>query len=350
MAVFFFQRISGLHSSDLWVTTRWKWYRIQPNSVAFMSRPFSSFPKTRQPVSSGTLSALIQLQRQDLLTGMVDVAYDDGSQTLLFFNVGTPFVMFYRGEGAWRKVPSSQRPDIFAQPNGKAAIVPLGGDALRMCILALEAGTADSEEILLRPGGFKKHVDEIQARDAASLLWVREEAMQGFILVPGRKVTVQDALVFSPSSILTDGEAIARLTGLEDRLLRISLFEFPDIPSFLREYALRVVFLILAEPALKRFEQLAGDTLVESMGQEVNRYAFHQGWKIQFFGEHVQHRQYFQDVTEATTVYRSLFRMMKQYAHRVVGASLATGLVGEGIGLLPPVYRDIFERQNFLVG
>lgn len=315
-----------------------------------MSRPFSSFPKSRQSVSSGTLSALIQLQRQDLLTGMVDVAYDDGSQALLFFNVGTPFVLFYRGEGAWRKVPSSQWNDIFAQPDGKAAIVPLSGDALRMCLLALEAGTGETEEILLRPAGFRTYLAEVQSRDAASLLWVREEALQGFILVPGRKVRVQDALVFSPSGMQVDAEAISRLTGLEDRLLRISNFEFVDIPSFLREYALRVVFLSLAEPALKRFEQLAGDTLMESMGQEVNRYAFHQGWKIQVFGDQVQHRQFFQDVTEATTVYRSLFRMMRQYAHRVVGASLAAGLVGEGVNLLPPVYRDIFERQNFLAG
>ena len=315
-----------------------------------MSRPFSSFPKTRQPVSSGTLSALIQLQRQDLLTGMVDISYDEGSQALLFFNVGTPFVLFYRGEAAWRKAPASQWPDIFARPDGKAAIVPLGGDALRMCLLALEAGTSESEEILLRPAGFNTYLEEVQARDAASLLWVREEALQGFILIPGRKVPVQDALVFSPSGMQTDGDAIARLTSLDDRLVRMTQFEFTEIPLFLREYALRVVFLTLAEPALKRFEELAGNTLVESMGQEVNRYAFHQGWRIQFFGDRIQHRQFFQDVTEATTVYRSLFRMMRQYAHRVVGATLAAGLVSEGVVLLPPVYRDIFERQNFLAG
>lgn len=315
-----------------------------------MLRTFSSFPKNRQPVSSGTLSALIQLQRQDLLTGLVDVAYEDGSQALLFFNVGSPFVMFFQSDGNWRKVPSAQWTDIFARPGGGAAIVPLGGDALRLSILALEAGASQTEAILLRPTRLKAHMDEVQARDAASLLWVRDETVQGLILVPGRKVPIKDALVFSPSGLQTDGDALATLGGLEVQLLHISQYEFLEFPPFMREYALRVVFLALVEPALKRFEQLAGDTLVESLGQEVNRFAFHQGWKIQFFGEHVQHRQYFQDVGEATTVYRSLFRMMKQYAHRVVGASLATSVVNEGIGQLPAAFRDVFERQNFIAG
>lgn len=313
-----------------------------------MLRTFSSFPKNRQPVTSGTLSALIQLQRQDLLTGLVDVAYEDGSQALLFFNVGTPFVMFFKTEENWRKVPPSQWSDMFARPNGAAAIVPLGGDALRISLLAMEAGSDETEAILIRPAGLRAHMTELKTRDAASLLWVKHEALQAMIIVPGRNVPIQDAVTFSPSGVSTDGEAVANLTGLGDQLLHILQFEYPGFPDFLGEYALRVVFLTLAESSLKRFEELAGDALVDSLGQEVNRYAFHQGWKIQFFGERVQHRQFFQSGTEASAVYRGLFRTMREYAHRVVGGALATGMLSEGLGALPAAYRDVFERQNFI--
>lgn len=315
-----------------------------------MLRTFSSFPKTRQPVSSGTLSALIQLQRQDLLTGLVDVAYGDGSQALLFFNVGSPFVMFFQTEGNWRKVPSSQWSDMFARPDGAAAVVPLGGDALRISLLAMEAGSAQTEAILIRPSGLRAHMAEVKTRDAASLLWVKNEAFQALILIPGRNIPIQDALVFSPSGMATDADAIAQLGKLDDQLLHVSQFEFLEFPSYMREYALRIAFLTLAEPSLKRFEQLAGDTLVESLGQEVNRYAFHQGWKIQFFGNQIQHRQFFRDTTEAATVYRSLFRAIRNYASGVVGAPLAASVVNEGLPLLPAAFRDVFESQNFVAG
>ena len=283
------------------------------------------------------------------MTGLLDVV-SEGEQALLFFNVGSPFVLFHRGETKWRKVPSTQWNDVFARPNGQAAIIPLGGDALRMCLLALEAGAGESEEVLLRPAGFKLYLENVQTRDAATLIWVREEALQGFILVPGRKLPLRDALVFSPAGQKSDADALSMLFKLDDRLLRISQFEFSEFPPFLQEYALRVVFLLLAEPALKRFEQLAGDTLMEALSQEVNRFAFHQGWKIQFFGERVQHRQYFQDVSEAAAVYRSFFRVLKQYAIRVVGAALAGSMAAEGVDSLPATYREILESRNFLVG
>lgn len=315
-----------------------------------MLRTFSSFPKNRRSVTSGTLSALIQLQRQDLLTGLVDVAYEDGSQALMFFNVGSPFVMFFQAEGNWRKVPSSQWTDMFARPDGSAAIVPLGGDALRISLLAMEAGTSATEAILIRPSGLRTHMAELKTREAASLLWVKNEAFQALTLIPGRNIPIQETLVFSPSGMATDADAITQLGKLDDQLLHVSQFEFLEFPSFMREYALRIVFLTLAVPSLKRFEQLAGDTLVESLGQEVNRYAFHQGWKIQFYGNHVQHQQFFRDELEAATVYRSLFRTIRTYANGVVGAPLAASVVNEGLALLPAAFRDVFESQNFVAG
>jgi hypothetical protein len=312
-----------------------------------MQGAFSFFPRDRRPVSSGTLSALIQLQRQDLLTGLVEIAYPGGGQALLFFNLGAPFSMYVQNEGNWRKAPSSQWSDVFAQPHGEASVIPLGGDGLRICLIALESGQGEAEEILLRPAGFEAHLAQVKARETASLLRVRDEAFHGLIVVPGGGMEVQDALVFSPSGVHVDARTLIRLIGVEDRLMRVSQVELTQF-SLMQEYALRMAFLGLAEPAMKRFEQLAGDTLMELLGQEVNTYAYHQGWKIQFFGSQVVHRQFFLDAGEAMVVYRSLFRVVRQYIHRVVGAALAASVVTEGLGKLPPAYRSVFDQRDFL--
>ncbi|MBV6395723.1 MAG: hypothetical protein HFACDABA_01304 [Anaerolineales bacterium] len=309
---------------------------------------FASFPRHRQAVSSGALSALIQLQRQDLLTGLVDVMYGPAEQALLFFNVGAPFALFELREKRWRRVPPSQWSVSFARPDGEAAIVPLDGDALRLALLALETEPSQTETILLRPAGLKAHIGGLRPRDAASLLWVRHETLQAMIFVPGRGLSARDAVVFSPSGASSDEDAFSQLTGMSDQLIRISQIEYAGMPDFLNEYALRVAFLVLAESSLKRFEELAGDTLVESLGQEINRYAFHQGWKIQFFGGRVQHRQFFPSAPEAAAVYRGLFRSMREYAHRVVGGALAASMVREGLQSLPAAYREAFERQDFI--
>jgi hypothetical protein len=47
-------------------------------------------------------------------------------------------------------------------------------------------------------------------------------------------------------------------------------------------------------------------------------------------------------------VYRSLFRVIRHYIHRVVGESLAASIVTEGLGQLPVAYRDIFNQRDFL--
>jgi len=321
-----------------------------PAIIEPMQGFFPTFQKERRPVSSGTLSALIQLQRQDLLTGLLEVVYPGNAQTLLFFNLGAPFAMYVQNEGIWRKILPSQWSDYYAQPNGEAAIIPLGGDGLRTCLMTLESGQGEMEEILIRTAGFAAHLGQVKKRETASLLRVQDEAFHALVVVPGGTVDVQDVLIFSKSGIHTDIRTLTRLIGDEDRLIRVSQTEFPHFPQFMEEYALRVAFVALAEPAMKRFEQLAGDSLMELLGQEVNNYAFHQGWKIQFFGSQVVHRHFFQESGEAVVVYRSLFRMMRQYIHRVVGASLAANVVSEGLGGLPASYREIFNQRYFLAG
>lgn len=313
-----------------------------------MQGSFSSFAKESQPVSSGTLSALIQLQRQDLLTGLVELTYSEGVQALLFFNLGTPFALYsYQGEH-WRKVPNTQWNDVFAQPHGKASVIPLGGDGVRVCLLALESAQGRSEEILLRPGGFLELMKQVKARETVSLLRVRDEALHGLVVVPGRGLGLEDVLVFSPAGIQSDLKSLVRLLGDDDRLIRVSHVEFLPQSELMQEYALKVVFLGMVIPALTRFEQLAGDTLLESLGREVNNYAFHQGWKIQIYGNRVTHRQFFPEPGEALLVYRGLLRVMRHYIHQVVGASLAVNIIKEGVAQLSGTYLDAFQRGNFL--
>ena len=274
---------------------------------------FHSFQANRQPVSSGTMNALIQIQRQDLLTGLVEVTYPGEMQSILLFNLGAPFALYHRTEDNWRKIPASQWGDAYSQANGEAAVIPLSGDGLRMCLMIFESGEGELEEVMLRPAGFAAHLETVKTREMASLLRVRDEAFHGLIVVPGGSVEVQDVLVFTPGGIHYDIKSLMRLIGTEDRLMRLTQVEFPNLPQFMQEYALRVAFLTLSEIALRRFEQLAGDTLVDLLGQEVNNYAFHQGWKIQFFGCRVVHRQFFQEPAEAIVVYHSLFRVVRQY-------------------------------------
>jgi len=313
-----------------------------------MTTFFPTFHSTRRPVSSGMLGAVIQLQRQDLLTGLVDVVYPGGEQALLLFNLGVPIHLFYSDATGTRKILHTQWGDIFGHPNGSAAVLPLGGDSLRLCLMALEADHTQVEELQLRPGGLAKHFELVKAEETVSLFRVRDEAFSGLVAVPGSNVPAQDALVFTAQGVLCDSKAISYLASMEDRLLRITKYE----PSFssgpVQEYALRMAFLALTAPFLGRFEQLAGSALVNSLGREVNNYAYHQGWKIQFFGKQIQHRQFFPEAAESATVYRSIYRLIQGYTQRVVGRALASSLLSESVKYLPAKYRAVFESQNFL--
>jgi hypothetical protein len=313
-----------------------------------MLSSFPTFRSTRQSVSAGTLSALVQLQRQDLLTGLIDIMYPGAEQAFLFFNLGVPFSLYFFDDGEARKILPTQWSDIFARPNGAAAVLSLSGDALRICLMALEADHKETEELLLRPAGLAAHIEQVKAQETVSLLRVRDDAFNGLILVAGSKVAVQDALVFSASGVMSGSKALAHLVSTEDRLLRVTLYEFLPAFDFIQEYALRVAFVALTQPVLVRFEQLAGDMLTDLLGREVNNYAYHQGWKIQFFGNQVLHRQFFSEAAEAAVVYRGLYRVVQHYFQRVVGRALAASMVTEGIGQLPGSYRAALAEHNFI--
>jgi hypothetical protein len=311
---------------------------------------FTFFQKDSRPVTPGTLSALVHLQRQELLTGLVAIAYPGEEQALLLFNLGAPFGLYYLADGVWRKIPSAHWNDIFSLSDGDAVVLPLSGNSLRILLLALESGAKSREEVSLRPAALVAYIEALKRQDAVSILRVRDDDFQGVIVFPGRKLPVQDMVLFSPSGVLVDASGLARLTTVGDRLIRVSKTEFDELPPFLQEYAFRVVFLSLSQSALKRFDEMAGDSLTESLGLEINQYASHQGWQIQFFGKFVSHRQFFSELGEATLVYRSLYKLIRHYLQRVVGAPLASSIVGEGVGHLPISYREVFERQNFIVG
>ena len=315
-----------------------------------MQTPFSFFQRERQAVSPGTINALIHLQRQELLTGLVEASYPEDEQALLFFNLGIPFALYYLADGIWRKIPTAHWNDIFSLSEGEASALPLGGDSLRLLLVALESGSVPVEELTLRPAGLPALIAEEKADKTATLLRVWDDAFQALFILPGRNVPVQDALVFSREGVLTESKALAYFSASQDRLIRASQIKIPDTPKIMDEYALRVAFLAITQSMLARFDELAGDTLTAMLGREVNSYADHQGWNIQFFGDRVSHRQFFQELAEATIVYRSLYRIIKNYVQRVVGGTLATNILNDGVRLLPENYREIFERQNFIVG
>jgi len=311
---------------------------------------FTFFQKEARPVTPGTLSALIQLQRQELLTGLMAIAYPGEEQALLLFNLGAPFSLYYLADGIWRKIPSTHWNDIFSLSDGEAVILPLSGNSLRLLLLALESSTQPREELSLRPAALVTYIETLKRQDGVSLLRVRDDDFQGIAVFPGLKLPVQDVVLFSENGTQVDAAGLARLTSTGDRLIRVSKTDFDELPAMLQEYALRVVFLSLVQAALKRFDEMAGDTLTDSLGLELNQYASHQGWQIQFFGKHISHRQFFMELGEATTVYRSLYKLMRHFLQRVVGAPLASSVTSEGVGHLPSSYREIFERQNFIVG
>ena len=313
-----------------------------------MSTSFPTYPNTRQSVSAGTLSALVQLQRQDLLTGMVDIEYPGAGHAFLLFNLGVPFALYFFDDSGARKVLPTQWSDIFARPNGEAAVLPLNGDALRVCLMALEVDRKQTEELLLRPAGLAAYIEQVKAQETVSLLRLRDGAFSGLVVVPGNKVAVRDALVFSTSGVVTDSNALSFLGACTDELLRVTRFEISPSPGFMQEYALRVAFMTITEPAISRFGQLAGDVLADSLGREVNNYAYHQGWKIQFFGNQILHRQFFLDAAEAVMVYRSLYRVIQHYFQRVLGRTLAASIVAEGVGQLPGKYQAVLSDQNFI--
>ena len=314
-----------------------------------MRNLFPALPNSRQLVSSGTLSALIQLKRQDLFTGLMEVMYPNESRAILLFNLGSPFALFLMDEAIAYKIHPDEWGDVFARQNGSASLLTLSGDGLRACLLVLEGGAETEEEVTLRPDRMDAYLAEVTSDSAISLLTAQARSFWGVMILPGNNLPVQDALTFTDKGVFSDPRGLFNFAPSGDQLIRMTRRTFRDMPVSLHEYALRVTFLSLAQAALERFEQLAGDRLVDSLGFEINNFTYHQGWKIQFFGKRLLHQEFFPSVEEAAQVYRSLFRQMGSYMQRVTGATLVAGILTEGLGALPASYRALYENQNMIL-
>lgn len=314
-----------------------------------MRNLFPTLPNSRQLVSSGTLSALIQLKRQDLFTGLMEVMYPNDSRAILLFNVGSPFALFLMDDTIAYKIHPDEWGDVFARQKGSASLLPLSGDGLRACLLVLEGGAETEEEVTLRPDRMEAYLAEVTADTAISLLTAHAQAFWGVMILPGSSMAVQDSLTFTDKGVFSDPRGLFNFAPSGDQLIRLTRRTFREVPQSLNEYALRVIFLSLAQAALERFEQLAGDRLVDSLGFEINNFAYHQGWKIQFFGKRLLHQQFFPSVEEAAQVYRSMFRQMGAYMQLVTGASLMSGILTDGVASLPVSYRALYENQNIIV-
>src|SRR5260221_1365603 len=161
---------------------------------------FSSvIPETQQNLSLGYVEVLIQVQRQELFTGLMRISYPSGENFVFMFLDGVQQKLYHCFEAKTEIVDHQSWSQVLNRPGASVGFLPLGVDGLRLIRVICEAPVQEEQTSL----SYNELVERVR-------LWVDSPA-PGFIYIRSGNIHRIHVLAGNPNPIIEE------LTVTEER-------------------------------------------------------------------------------------------------------------------------------------
>ena len=111
--------------------------------------------------------------------------------------------------------------------------------------------------------------------------------------------------------------------------------------------SLRAVFAALVTPAMARYLELVGSSMVWPLQLDLNEVAQTNAWHIRFKPSGLEDNQAF-ETAAAVRAYRILTRTLINHMTIVIGARLAKSILRDIVQQLEPAQRQVVERYHLV--
>jgi len=303
--------------------------------------------ETHHNVSAGFIDMLIQTQREELFTGLMQLAYPADENLAFTFVDGVEQKLYrYRGDTT-EIIP---RP-AWEQTLGPSAIsvgfLRLALDAMRFIQVAHEAPVVRIEQSKLSSQEWSECARQWALDAAPSIVHVQLEQGDRWYLFADRSGSVLEELTLVDGKLQFSISNSSFPHGLPEGVHPVIRYISDREHDAWREYELRLSINPFVRMLMARFSELAGRVLTERLCEQLSAWARGGGWNITLSSNGVVNQQYFDSLDAAVNAYADILRRFQYEAGTAIGSRMAESISRDVLFKLDQNRRELLLRYIF---
>jgi hypothetical protein len=304
-------------------------------------------PEIHPSVSPGFIDRLIQTQRSELFTGLMQFCQPSNENLVLAFVGGVESKLYRYRQNTTEMIPRSDWPKTLFSSDASVGLLPLSLEAMRVVQVAHEAPVVRLEQMNLDPLELLDFAERWALDPEPSVVQVHTEQADHFYLCADRSNRVFEGIVLVAGKVqfsMSDPSFAQKLSQGPHQVTRyISLRDH----EVWRGYELRMAFVPLMRMLMQRFSELAGRSLTERLGEQLSAWARGGGWNMTFSSNGVINRQYFDSLDEAANAYLDLLRRFQLETESAIGSRMVENISREVLFRLDASLRELLMHYLF---
>lgn len=309
---------------------------------------FSSIiPDTHLRASRGFVDALIQTQREELLTGLMRLHYPSGEHLVFTFLEGVQQKLYRSLEQNMEAIPRQSWSYLLDYPDASVSLVGLPMEGMRLMRVAYEAPILDVEQLNCSRDELLEYTRLWAAGRSPAIVHVQAGTINTIYLIAGNSAPIIEELSLAASQArfsLSDASFPKLLPQTDYAVTRYVSDRTHDV---WQEYELRFAAHVLLRTLLNRFSELAGRVLTERLCEQLSLWMRDGGWNINVTLNGLTNRHYFESVEEAGSAYLEIMRRFNYEASPAIGARMADGISREVLLKLDANHQELLKRHIF---
>jgi hypothetical protein len=313
-----------------------------------MSKLFCAPYVEQNATSARQIQSILQMYRQDLLTGVMITGYPTGEELFFLFAKGRGIAIYsVSAVKVERYQPSSVSGLIADRGDGNIRTLPLSPQTLRLAKILIEqndrgetrtAKTSEIQPLLLEWGKLPQ----------PSLVHIRWAEAEGAVLLPGNGAEPDHSFFITHGSVLEQQKAYKEFAHWHEPACVLFRLQDDGQMAAWQDYDLHSAFGAMAEQVLARYQNFVGRSFLNKLAEDVNTLSRNRGWNIASFGDTISDQQIFDQLTDAVDAYQAIFRIMLEQITAVVGPKLTKSVLQEARGHLGQNLREALVSHAFL--
>lgn len=308
---------------------------------------FANIPDTHVKVSRGFVDALIQTQREELLTGLMRLHYPSGEILIFTFLEGVQQNLYLSLEKSTDVIPRQSWAYSLDRPDASVAFLSLSVEGMRLMRVAYEAPIFQVEHLACSGDELAERTQLWASDQCPAIVHVGAGMINRIYLMAGNSAPIIEELSITGSATrlsLSDAsfpKSLPRADYVVTRYISDSNHRVWE------EYELRFAFHALVRTLLNRFSELAGRVLTERLCQQISLWLQEGGWSINVTLNGVTNRQYFESIEEAKSAYVEIIQRFNYEVSPAIGSRMADGILQEVLLKMSVHHQELLQRHVY---
>ncbi len=306
-----------------------------------MTQLFTHIPVNQRVLRTAQIPAQIQNFQEDGLSGLVQILDPSGIQATLLFVEGMSIRAAMSDREGEKEIHIE---DISAHIPGKTItlrISPLPLEGVRIAKSILE-WRPPAERLSIESAEFPGLLEVWSHAPAISIVQITWTNAEGLMLLPG-KALPNSALYASNNTLQSGASGLAALQQHPNSPCIVMRYNAPvrQLAPQVELAPLRTAFALVIDQIMRKYSNMVGQGLSQTLLLELNHKAIGNGWEIRIYRNQVQDNHSFPSIEAAAAVYHQLVQEANKHISSVIGEQLANSIARDAMSELPIDTRQL---------